>query len=400
VSSATSGGRRLVVEADGGSRNNPGPAGYGAVVRDASTGEVLREAWEFLGIATNNFAEYSGLLAGLREAKQVDPNAFVEVRMDSRLVVEQMSGRWQVKHPDLRPLVREAAGLAASFGPGHVTYTWIPRERNKAADRLANDAMDAGTGRPARGGIAPRTAGVAAGSAGPAASAVPAAVPAASAARATAPNQIVGWATMAPPTSLVLVRHGVTTFTLEKRFSGVGDPPLIEQGRLQAKAAAERLAMRGGIDAIVSSPLSRCRETAAIIASSLGVPVEYDDDFRELNFGVWEGLTFPTVQERWPRELEMWLADTAISPPDGESYDSLRHRVLLAQQRLVNRHRGRTVCVVTHSRPVAMFVANALDTPTSSVYRLHVDNAGVTELDYYDDGPAVLRSFNDTTHLR
>ena len=140
--------RRLIVEADGGSRGNPGPAGYGAVVREASTGEVLAERYEFLGVVTNNVAEYRGLLAGLTAAAQIDPQAYIECRLDSRLVVEQLSGRWQVKHPDLRPLVRDGAALAASFGPGHVTYTWIPRERNKDADRLANRAMDEGTGQP------------------------------------------------------------------------------------------------------------------------------------------------------------------------------------------------------------------------------------------------------------
>ena len=140
--------RRLIVEADGGSRGNPGPAGYGAVVREASTGEVLAERYEYLGVVTNNVAEYRGLLAGLTAAAEIDPHAYIECRLDSRLVVEQLSGRWQVKHPDLRPLVRDGAALAASFGPGHVTYTWIPRERNKDADRLANRAMDEGTGQP------------------------------------------------------------------------------------------------------------------------------------------------------------------------------------------------------------------------------------------------------------
>jgi probable phosphoglycerate mutase len=339
----------------------------------------LAEGSEFLGVATNNFAEYNGLLAGLRLAHEVDPHAFIEVRMDSRLVVEQMSGRWQIKHPDLRPLAREAASIAASFGAGHVAYTWIPRERNQAADKLANQAMDAGT---ARGVAAPRPAA------------------ASRAVAAPTPNRIVGWGPSVQSTSLVLVRHGVTTFSIEKRFSGVGDPPLIEQGRLQAKAVAERLAGRGGIDLIVSSPLSRCRETASIVASAVGLPVEYDEDLRELDFGAWEGLTFAAVQERWPRELDMWLGDTSISPPNGESLDTLRFRVSVAQQRLVNRHRGRTVCVVTHSRPVAMFVANALDAPIASVYRLHVDNGSVSELDYYDDGPSVLRTFNDISHLR
>jgi ribonuclease H / adenosylcobalamin/alpha-ribazole phosphatase len=132
--------RRLVVEADGGSRGNPGPAGYGAVVRDARTGEVLAEVSEPIGRATNNVAEYSGLLAGLRAAAKVAPGADTQVTMDSRLVVEQMSGRWKIKHPDLRSLAEQASQAARALG--RVTYTWVPRERNTHADRLANQAMD------------------------------------------------------------------------------------------------------------------------------------------------------------------------------------------------------------------------------------------------------------------
>jgi probable phosphoglycerate mutase len=133
--------RRLLVEADGGSRGNPGAAGYGAVVRDATTGEVLAEVSESIGHATNNVAEYSGLLAGLRAAGRLAPGAPAEVRMDSKLVVEQMSGRWKIKHPDLRALAAEAGQAARALG--RVTYTWVPRERNTHADRLANQAMDA-----------------------------------------------------------------------------------------------------------------------------------------------------------------------------------------------------------------------------------------------------------------
>ncbi|MFF4327326.1 reverse transcriptase-like protein, partial [Streptomyces sp. NPDC001591] len=138
--------RRFVVEADGGSRGNPGPAGYGAVVLDPVTGETLAERAEFIGVATNNVAEYRGLIAGLKAARELDPDAEVRVRMDSKLVVEQMSGRWKIKHPGMRPLAAEAATILPR---GQVTYEWIPRERNKHADRLANEAMDAGrTGTP------------------------------------------------------------------------------------------------------------------------------------------------------------------------------------------------------------------------------------------------------------
>ncbi|MGX1370450.1 broad specificity phosphatase PhoE/ribonuclease HI [Streptomyces canus] len=133
--------REFIVEADGGSRGNPGPAGYGCVVLDAATGQTLVETYEYLGIVTNNVAEYRGLLAGLRAAHDLDPSARVHVRMDSKLVVEQMSGRWKIKHPDMKPLALEAGRV---FPPGRVTYEWIPREQNKHADRLANEAMDSG----------------------------------------------------------------------------------------------------------------------------------------------------------------------------------------------------------------------------------------------------------------
>ncbi|MBX6372537.1 MAG: bifunctional RNase H/acid phosphatase [Acidothermus sp.] len=390
--------RRLIVEADGGARGNPGPAGFGAVVRDAATREVLAERSGFLGVATNNVAEYRGLIAGLQAAADIDPAAEVEVRLDSRLLVEQMTGRWQVKHPDLRPLAGEAARLISRFPK--VTFTWVPREANAHADRLANAAMDAGTG-------------AAAGTASVAGTASAAGSPRRAAAKEVdqrvgvvgayevheIPNRIAGWMPAPAHTRLVLVRHGVTSFTLEKRFSGTGDPPLVEQGRRQVAALAERLRSRGDIEVIVSSPLARCRQTAAAIAEAVELPVAVDDDLREVDFGLWEGLTFAVVERRWPRELALWLADTAISPPNGESYDELRLRISAVASRIVNRNRGRTVCVVTHSRPIAMFVANALAAPVASIYRLHVEPASITEIDYYEDGVTVLRCFDDTAHL-
>lgn len=124
--------RSFVVEADGGSRGNPGPAGYGAVVIDAASGETLAETAEYIGVATNNVAEYKGLVAGLKAAHALDPDAMVRVRMDSKLVVEQMSGRWKIKHPDMKPLAAEAGRV---FPAASVSYEWIPRERNKHADR-------------------------------------------------------------------------------------------------------------------------------------------------------------------------------------------------------------------------------------------------------------------------
>lgn len=137
--------REFVVEADGGSRGNPGPAGYGAVVSDAATGETLAEAAEYIGVATNNVAEYRGLIAGLRAAAELGATD-VQVRMDSKLVVEQMSGRWKIKHPAMQPLAAEAAQLVREIGS--VRFEWVPRLRNSRADALANQAMDAQAAEP------------------------------------------------------------------------------------------------------------------------------------------------------------------------------------------------------------------------------------------------------------
>ena len=131
--------RKLIVEADGGSRGNPGIAAGGAVVIDESTGEVLAEVGVFVGVATNNVAEYSGLLAGLTRARQIDGDASIHVRMDSKLVVEQMSGRWKIKHPDMRELALEAQSVIAG---STVTFEWIAREFNSRADAVANQSMD------------------------------------------------------------------------------------------------------------------------------------------------------------------------------------------------------------------------------------------------------------------
>jgi ribonuclease HI/catechol 2,3-dioxygenase-like lactoylglutathione lyase family enzyme len=132
---------RLIVEADGGSRGNPGHAGYGALVRDPDTGRILMEKAAYIGKASNNVAEYSGLVSGLELARDINPTASVHVKMDSKLVVEQMSGRWQIKHADMRVLAAKARKV---LDPRRVTYEWIPRERNKDADRLSNEGMDAG----------------------------------------------------------------------------------------------------------------------------------------------------------------------------------------------------------------------------------------------------------------
>jgi probable phosphoglycerate mutase len=618
--------REFIVEADGGSRGNPGPAGYGAVVKDAATGETLRETAEYIGVATNNVAEYRGLLAGLLAARELDPDATVHVRMDSKLVIEQMSGRWKIKHPDMKPLATQASRV---FPPGQVTYEWMPRAQNKHADRLANEAMDAGargeqwseaastaelgasaggaggagsawgagraeaaaspgppgdavagaarvrgalaagrsaaaptgpgadaapphargatspsgggeaartaasqaeadaeTGRPggavrpaeaaadaraaqavAQGGIARAQADVRAAKAGsaagghavtadaPAAGAVagggaakadadagavkaegpadgravkaegpsdaravkaegPAdgravmadasAVEAASDARAVkADGRAVmadapaaeaasdarvaqagasaenadadsraakavaapGWAPadMGAPATFVLLRHGETPLTPQKRFSGSGgtDPSLSGTGREQAERAAAMLARRGTIQAVVSSPLARTRETAGIVAARLGLDVGIDDGLRETDFGAWEGLTFAEVRERHPDDLNAWLASPDAEPTGGgESFAATATRLAATRDRLVAAHAGRTVLLVTHVTPIKTLVRLALGAPPESLFRMELSAASLSVVAYYADGNASVRLLNDTSHLR
>jgi len=363
--------RRLIVEADGGSRGNPGPAGYGAVLRDARTGEVLAERSGAVGRATNNVAEYLGLIAGLQAAAELD-GADVEVRLDSKLLVEQMSGRWQVKHPDMKVLARQAAGLVRQLGT--VRFVWVPRARNTHADRLANEAMDAAareSGRPVRAGAAPAL-----------------------------PNRLAGWMEeQSPPTTTILLRHGETPLSPEKRFSGRGDAGLTEVGIRQARSLAAYVGRLGTPDAVVSSPLPRARQTADIVAASLGLPVAEEPGFAETDFGEWEGLTLGEVRDKWPEEVHAWLASTEVPPPGGESFADTTIRVRRARDRLLREHPAGTVVVVSHVTPIKTLLRLALDAPPHSLYRMQLDLTGVSEIDWYADGPAVVKRMNDVSHL-
>ena len=131
--------RTLIVEADGGSRGNPGESGSGAIVVDQATGEVLAEISLYGGIASNNVAEYKGMIAGVRRALEIDNDAELLVRLDSKLVVEQMSGRWKIKHPAMAELAAEAREVLTGTP---VRFQWMPRLENSRADKLANLAMD------------------------------------------------------------------------------------------------------------------------------------------------------------------------------------------------------------------------------------------------------------------
>ncbi|BBY53236.1 bifunctional RNase H/acid phosphatase [Mycobacterium koreense] len=364
---------KVVVEADGGSRGNPGPAGYGAVVWSHDRARVLAESKQSIGRATNNVAEYRGLIAGLSEAAAVGATE-VSVLMDSKLVVEQMAGRWRVKHPDLVPLNAQARELAARFD--RIDYRWIPRAKNSHADRLANEAMDVAA-EPAAGTEPDRPA-----------------------ATVTEKPSAPGWTgARGTPTRLLLLRHGQTELSVARRYSGRGDPELTELGRAQAAAAAGYLADRGGIGAVVSSPLQRCTATASAAADALGLDVTVDDDLIETDFGSWEGLTFAEAAERDPQLHRQWLGDTATTPPGGESFDAVAQRVRRARTRIIAAHGGTTVLVVSHVTPIKTLLRQALDAGPTVLYRLHLDLASLSIAEFFPDGGAAVRLVNQTAYL-
>jgi ribonuclease H / adenosylcobalamin/alpha-ribazole phosphatase len=379
---------RFVVEADGGSRGNPGSAAYGTVVKDAETGAVLRELAEHIGTASNNVAEYRGLIAGLEAVRELDPSATVEARLDSKLVVEQLSGRWKIKHPDMRELAIRARN---TLPPTQVTYTWVPREQNKHADRLANEALDAAVRgeawSPADSTAEARTQDD---------------VRDDDDADAPAHSSLVGWdVELGTPTTTVLLRHGETAHTVAKLFSGAGgqDPELSAEGLRQAAAVADRLGAAGGVDAVVSSPMRRTRQTADAVAAALNLEVREVEGFRECAFGEWEGLAFAEVRERWPQELGKWLGDASVRPPGGESFDDVRQRVRVARDKLLARYPAKTVLVVTHVTPIKLLVREALGAPMSALYRMELSPATLTEIQWYAGGQASMRRFNDAAHL-
>jgi broad specificity phosphatase PhoE/ribonuclease HI len=348
---------KVVVEADGGSRGNPGPAGYGAAVF-ADNGSLLAERAEGIGVTTNNVAEYQGLIAGLRAARDLGADE-VTVRMDSKLVVEQMSGRWQIKNAALKPLAATAKEIATAFG--RVTYTWIPRAQNAHADRLANEAMDAQAGMDKK-----------------------------------APARWTG--AQGTPTRFLLLRHGQTELSGERRYSGRGDVPLTDLGVRQAKAAGARLAQLD-FAAVISSPLNRARQTAAEVAGAAGLEVDLHDGLVETDFGDWERLTFLEASERDPELHRRWLGDADVPPPRGESFAAVHNRVRATRDELLERYPGQTVVLVSHVTPIKSLLRIGLDAGPSLLFRLHLDLASLSIVEFYPDGNASVRLVNDTSHL-
>jgi probable phosphoglycerate mutase len=209
-----------------------------------------------------------------------------------------------------------------------------------------------------------------------------------------------GWGPQGQATTTILLRHGQTALSVERRFAGRGDAPLTDIGQQQAAAAAARLQARGGIDLVVSSPLSRARHTAEAVASATGAGLVVDEDLAETDFGEWEGLTFGEVMKRWPEEMAAWMGSADVAPPGGESLSAAARRTLTSLDRLLAEHLHTTMVVVSHVTPIKTIICRALLAPPAALFRIHLDVASLSEADWFADGPALLRSMNDTAHLQ
>jgi len=276
----------------------------------------------------------------------------------------------------MQVLAKQAAGLIRQLPA--VRFTHIRRELNGHADRLANQAMDdQGAGREWR----PRDAGAAPGP------------------RKKAPEVGYGWTAPAGPrTAAILLRHGETPLSVGKRFSGRADVALTENGEAQAAAAARRLAS-SDIEMIVSSPLRRTQQTAAAVAEAIGLEVTVDDGFIETDFGEWEGSSLRELSKSHPAQVREGLADPRVAPPGGESMVATAARVAAARERVLATCPGKTVLIVSHVTPIKLLLRDALDAPMNAVFRLSLDLASVSVIDWFAESPSVVRLVNDTSHL-
>ena len=358
--------RHFKLTADGGSRGNPGPAGYGAVVTE--NGKIVAELFDVIGVATNNVAEYNGLLAGLSHIHQLDKEATVEVAMDSKLVVEQMSGRWQIKHADMRDLAKQCRD---AHTPSLVTYSWIPRDDNSHADRLANKALDGGSAHK------------------------PAAV--------IQQNYLTDRLRSAEiPTFIYFVRHGETVLTPTRKFSGTGalDPELMQDGLDQAELVAEE-AVKLGAEVLIASPLNRTRQTAEAIARTTGLEIIFDEAWFELSFGSWDGKSIEEVKEEEPDAYQAWLNSTAYAPGGGESWDQATVRIEEALEKLVAEYPGKKIIVVTHNGVIKTAVRLAIGAPAEAVFHVDAAPCSISSISIWpSDGLRAVRSVNERGHLR
>lgn len=371
---------KLIIEADGGSRGNPGISGAGALIIESETGVILKEISHPVGVATNNVAEYTAVLLGLEAALEIDPQAEIVVRMDSKLVVEQMSGRWKIKHPDMMALGAKVQKLMAG---ANVAFVWIPREENYRADALANRAMD--------------------GDSRPVAAAVEYNLSEPSSIRAPRPS-------IDQATTLILVRHGRTALTESRKISGgTGEnPDLSRLGKQDALEVAREIANFGksgnfgflsAPTVVIHSPIKRAAQTASAISAATGIPTMVKAELAEIDFGDWDGLSNEEVFTAFEEEYLAWRGSFELSPPNGESLKDFDARVRGAFDYILENFAGQTVVVVAHVMPIRALIRIANDASIAGFWRPNIGPASISIARYWGYEAAEVVCVNSTAHL-
>jgi len=393
----------VIIEADGGSRGNPGPAGSGAVLIDKESGSIIAELAIFIGVATNNVAEYRAVLAAIELANEMVPDADLLVRMDSKLVVEQMSGRWKIKNEGMQEL---SIQMTAAIGSRTIKFEWMPREQNTKADSLANEAMDAQASVTRKYEGMPGTATIQVVTLSAKTTAADLEFNPELPSSVRAPRDVTK-----KLTTVILVRHGRTLLTESHKISGRGgeDPQLSTLGREDATSVAGELVKVGqtGIfakflkpTAIISSPIARTRETAQIIGDRLGLTVSTNEDIAEIGFGEWDGHTNQEVAAKWPEEYNQWRGDVKVSPPGGESLEDFDERVQKGRRAILEEFEGQSVVVVSHVMPIRGFIKAAIDANWPAYWRTSIAPCSITVLRFWGDEAAEVSVINHTSHLQ
>ena len=365
----------IFVYCDGASRGNPGPASYGVHIEDES-GSTIADFGEALGNQTNNYAEYQGVIAALRFLTTTE-HRLVTIRLDSKLVVEQLSGRWKVKSPEIKELVFEASQLLGAFD---VKLEWIPREQNTFADANANAALDDGDFHSD-------------------ASAVPFSI--------LQPRSIRAPRQTTEPTTLVVIRHGSTKSTSANLIAGGDgeDIELSEKGLKEAMLSAAAVSPLlqffdlPPVTSIINSPMKRTTQTAEALSGIEGVTLLPDERLREISFGDWDGLSMDSMEIESSQEVSKWRASTSQRPPGGESVQDLEKRVSELVSEAVLDNQGRTVVLVTHMMPSRVIAKLAQRSADSTYWNINFAPGGISIYRFFGAGFVETFAINSCAHL-
>lgn len=366
----------LIIQADGASKGNPGPASFGVAIF-TSDGELVAEVFEAIGVATNNQAEYRAVLAGLRAAVDLLPShgtsRAIHIQMDSKLVIEQLAGRWKIKNSELQQLAMQAQQLMREF---EVKLEWIPRERNAIADGLANRALLNLQG-----------------------DSTPSAIASIQPKSIRAPRQSV------EPTVVWAIRHGHTQMTEGGLISGGGaDPSLSDFGKQEAARIPQeikRLAQLFSLqlpEVIIHSPQLRARQTAEMISEQLFISLQTEPRLREIEFGDWEGVSMDSLVGISQPEIDQWRGSTKLRPPGGESVADLERRVSQVLKGHVNSGQA-SVALVAHMMPMRAIYRGATGATESAHWGVNFNPASVSVYRFFGETFAEVFAVNSTAHL-